>query len=193
MNLPVPVAFGIWIVIGVALLLVVLLGRRRLAQRTRTTVPAPPAPPADPAALGALRAGPFEGTYVSTTLAGDWLARVGAHHLGDRSTAVVRVHDAGVVVERGGAPDLLVPTAALLGAGTAPGMAGKFVGPDGLVVVSWEAPAAGDAPAAALDTGLRLRRADDRPLLLDAVRDLLPGADAPGAATAAPTDPKDTP
>ncbi len=179
MNLPLPVAVGIWAVVGVVLLLLVLTGRRRLAQRTRRLVPAPPAPPAE---LGALRAGPVEATYVSSTLAGDWLARVGAHGLGDRSRAEVAVHDAGVLMTRAGAPTVFVPAGAVRGAGLAPGMAGKYVGADGLVVVTWEVPSDGDVPAVALDTGLRTRHATDRATLVDAVRHLMvaaPAADAP--------------
>jgi len=176
MNLPMPVAVGIWVVIGVLLLLVILTGRRRLAARTRDTVPVPPVVPED---LGALRLGPLDATYVSSTLAGDWLARVGAHRLGDRSTAQVSVHDAGVLVERDGAPDVFAPVAALRGVGLAPGMAGKYVGADGLVVVTWEDPEAGGVPAVDLDTGLRTRLAPDRSRLVDAVRHLMTSAPAP--------------
>ncbi len=169
MNLPLPVAVGIWLVVGVLLLLLVLTGRRRLAQRTRRLVPVPPAAPAE---LGSLRAGPIEATYVSSTLAGDWLARVGAHGLGDRSRAEVAVHDAGVLVTRTGAPTVFVPADAVRGAGLAPGMAGKYVGADGLVVVTWHVPSDGEAPGVDLDTGLRTRYATDRATLVDAVRHL---------------------
>ncbi|MCA5894690.1 hypothetical protein LEP48_15225 [Isoptericola sp. NEAU-Y5] len=171
-----PVAVGIWVALGVVLLLLVLTGRRRLAARTRQTVPPPPAVPAG---LGALRLGPVAATYVSSTLSGDWLARVGAHSLGDRAAGQVSVHDAGVLVERDGAPDVFVPTAALRDVGLAPGMAGKFVGTDGLVVVTWEDPAADDVPAVVLDTGLRTRLATDRARLVDAVRHLMTSAPAP--------------
>jgi len=176
MNLPLPVAVGIWVLVGVLLLLVVLTGRRRLAARTRDTVPVPPAVPEH---LGDLRLGPLDATYVSSTLAGDWLARVGAHHLGDRSTARVSVHEAGLLVERGGAPDVFVPVAALRGVGLAPGMAGKYVGADGLVVVTWEDPEADGVAAVTLDTGLRTRLAPDRSRLVDALRHLMTSAPAP--------------
>lgn len=176
MNLPLPVAVGIWVLVGVLLLLVVLTGRRRLAARTRDTVPVPPPVPEH---LGDLRLGPLDATYVSSTLAGDWLARVGAHHLGDRSTARVSVHEAGLLVERGGAPDVFVPVAALRGVGLAPGMAGKYVGADGLVVVTWEDPEADGVAAVTLDTGLRTRLAPDRSRLVDALRHLMTSAPAP--------------
>ncbi|MEN5075772.1 hypothetical protein ABE437_18280 [Isoptericola cucumis] len=176
MNLPVPVAVGVWVVLGVVLLLLVLVGRRRLVARTRHTVPVPPPVPA---ALGPVRLEPLAATYVSSTLSGDWLARVGAHTLGDRATATVTVHDTGVLVERSGAPSVFVPRTSLRGVGLAPGMAGKYVGTDGLVVITWEDPAADDVPAVTLDTGLRTRHATDRSRLVDAVRHLMTSAPAP--------------
>lgn len=189
MNLPQPVAVGIWVVLGVVLLALVLVGRRRLAGRSAGVVPTPPAAPA-PGDRGAVTLGPLDALYVSSTLAGDWLARVGAHGLGDRSRAVVTVHDGGLHAARSGAPDLWVPADAVSGAALTPGMAGKFVGKDAIVVVSWAVPAEpvpatdGDAPAPAdppsvpapvlLDTGLMPRHDDDVPRLLDAVRALVP-------------------
>jgi hypothetical protein len=163
-------------------LYVTLIGRRRLAQRTTTLVPRPPAVPGanGPAegqggagGVGPVRFGPLEAVYVSTTLHGDWLARVGAHGLGDRSNALVSVHDGGVLVERDGTEDLWVPVQTIRSAGLAPGMAGKYVGTDGLVVLTWAVPAADDVAAALVDTGLRTRRAEDRGGLVDAVRHLL--------------------
>lgn len=176
MNLPLPVAVGIWVVIGLVLLAVVFLGRKRLTTRTADTVPAPPAVPGGD--LGEVLAGPLPATYVSSTLAGDWLARVGAHRLGDRSAATVTVHRTGVLVERQGAPDLFLAASALEAVTLAPGMAGKYVGKDGLVVVTWTVPAAGDAPGTRLDSGLRTQRTSDRATLLHAVRELLPTADS---------------
>lgn len=189
MNLPQPVAVGIWVVLGVVLLTLVLVGRRRLAGRSAGVVPTPPAVPAE-AARGAVVLGPLDALYVSSTLAGDWLARVGAHGLGDRSRAVVTVHEAGLHVARSGAPDLWVPAGAVSGAALTPGMAGKFVGKDAIVVVSWAVPAEpvpatdGAAPVTGgdasppgpvlLDTGLMPRHDDDVPRLLDAVLALVP-------------------
>ena len=164
-------------------LYVTLIGRRRLAQRTTTLVPRPPAVPGvdqtgtDQA--GPVRFGPLEAVYVSTTLHGDWLARVGAHGLGDRSNALVSVHDGGVLVEREGADDLWVPVHAIRSTSLAPGMAGKYVGADGLVVLTWAVPEADDVAAALVVAGLRTRRAEDRGALVDAVRHLLAAQQQP--------------
>ncbi|WP_460754567.1 PH-like domain-containing protein [Myceligenerans cantabricum] len=186
--MPMPLAVAIWVVIGLVLLYLVLTGRRRLASRTRTLVPAPPKVPAEVSAslTGALATGPepvfgpVEATYVSSTLHGDWLARVGAHQLGDRALARVSVLDSGVFVERDGTRDLWIPLASIRSAQLAPGMAGKYVGPDGLVVVSWavsddgaEAGSTPDAGPVLLDTGLRTRHATERGALVDAVRHLV--------------------
>ncbi|MEV0952564.1 hypothetical protein [Promicromonospora sp. NPDC050249] len=171
-------AITLLVLLAVFLVLyVTLIGRRRLAQRTTTLVPRPPAVPgvdqtgADQ--TGPVRFGPLEAVYVSTTLHGDWLARVGAHGLGDRSNALVSVHDGGVLVEREGADDLWVPVHTIRSTSLAPGMAGKYVGADGLVVLTWAVPEADDVAAALVDTGLRTRRAEDRGALVDAVRHLL--------------------
>jgi len=173
-------AFAIALLAALAVFLVLyvtVLGRRRLAQRTTAVVPVPPEVPGagadDSAGPGAVRFGPLEAVYVSTTLHGDWLARVGAHGLGDRSAAQVTVHDAGISMERAGARDLWVPVDAIRSANLAPGMAGKYVGADGLVVVTWAVPAADGVPPALVDTGLRPRRPVDRGALVDAVRHLL--------------------
>jgi hypothetical protein len=172
-------AIALLVALAIFLVLyVTLIGRRRLAQRTTTLVPVPPAVPGS-GEVGPVRFGPLEAVYVSTTLHGDWLARVGAHGLGDRSSALVSVHDAGpgrhggVLVERDGADDLWVPVNAIRSAGLAPGMAGKYVGADGLVVLTWAVPEADGVAAALVDTGLRTRRAEDRGGLVDAVRYLL--------------------
>lgn len=178
-------AIAVLVALAIFLVLyVTLIGRRRLAQRTTTLVAVPPAVPED---IGPVQFGPLEAVYVSTTLHGDWLARVGAHGLGDRSNARVSVHAGpghagpghagpglgGVLIERDGADDLWLPVSTIRSAGLAPGMAGKYVGADGLVVVTWAVPEADGVAAALVDTGLRTRRAEDRGGLVDAVRYLL--------------------
>lgn len=178
-----PPAVSVAILLAACVLALVAMraGWRHRARRGAAVVPELPASPAaDDAALGTPRTAALDATYVSSTAAGDWLDRVVAHDLGVRSSAVVRVFDAGVRIERTGARDLFVPAAALRGARTAPGMAGKFVGRDGLVVITWQVPG---TEATALDTGLRLRRGADRTPLIEAVGALVTetSADDPGA------------
>lgn len=169
----------------VAVLVAMLAGWRGRARRTAGYVPELPPVPADDAALGSPRTAPLEATYVSSTVAGDWLDRVVARDLGVRSRAVVRVFDVGVRIDRTGAQDLFIPSAALLGAGAGPGMAGKFVGREGLVILTWQAPGDG---ASALDTGLRLRHSPDRIVLIDAVRAILPTTPGVSPDDASPDD-----
>ncbi|TKR22962.1 hypothetical protein FA014_13710 [Cellulomonas hominis] len=164
------------VVLGAALLVGMGRGWRRLS-RGASPVPAPPAVPAEEA-LGDARTEPLDATYVSTTRAGDWLDRVGAHGLGVRSAATVQVFDQGVVVRRRGAPDVFVPRAALRAAGTSGGMAGKVVGGEGLVVLTW-APSPDDDPRG-LDTGLRLRHRQEADALLAATQTLIGTTPAAG-------------
>ncbi len=171
------------------------VGWRHRAARTAVVVPALPPVPADgDPALGRATTGALPAIYVSTTVAGDWLERVVAHDLGVRSAAVVQVFTGGVRVERDGAADVFVPADALRAVATAPGMAGKYVGGDGLVVLTWEV-----AGGVGLDTGLRPRRAEDRTALLQAAQALVrtgstnprdtPAGDPPAAGTRAADTP----
>lgn len=158
-----------------ALLVLVLFWGMRAGWRARTRrssalVTDLPVPPAE---LGSPILGPVDATYVSTTRAGDWLDRVTAHGLGVRSPARVSVFDTGVRIDRQGALDLFVPADALRSAATAPAMAGKVVGGEGLVVLTWQADPADDR---GLDTGLRPKHAADRTRLIDALTTLTTGS-----------------
>ena len=158
------------------LVLVVLLAfwgmRAGWRARTRRSAAFVTSLPEAPAELGAARLAPVDATYVSTTRAGDWLDRVTTQDLGVRSPAQVGVFDAGVQITRQGATDLFVPTTALRGASGAPGMAGKVVGGEGLVVLTWQAD---PADPRGLDTGLRPKHAADRERLLAALTTVIPG------------------
>ncbi|WP_421741437.1 hypothetical protein [Cellulomonas sp.] len=160
-------------VVLVLVVIVVFWGMRAGWQaRTRRSSTLVSTLPGAPAELGAERLGPVDATYVSTTRAGDWLDRVTAEGLGVRSPAQISVFDAGVRITRQGASDLFVPAAAVRAATGAPGMAGKVVGGEGLVVLTWQADA--DDPRG-LDTGLRPKHAADRERLIDALTTLTRG------------------
>lgn len=175
------------VTILILLALVILVGMwRGWRGRTRRSAALVTTLPQAPAQLGAPRTGPLAATYVSTTTAGDWLDRVATLDLGVRSKAEAQVFDAGLVIARTGATDLFVPATAITGTRLAPGMAGKFVGGEGLVVVTWTVvepvspgerrSRTGDTPLA-LDTGLRLAHQADRDILtraLDALTSTTP-------------------
>jgi len=156
-------------VLAVAAIVVVVLAvwglmlrgwRSRAAAQTHLPEPAHPTEP--------LTGPAFEGVYVSTTSHGDWLDRIVAHGLGVRSEVSAHVTDGGIALVRTGAPSVLIERGDLVGAGRAAGMAGKFVERGGLAVITWRL---GDA---VVDTGLRLRRADETAQLVAAVQALVP-------------------
>ena len=159
--------------VGVALLAVVPIiwalmwwGWRARARRQRDLAPLAPVPEV----LGPSMFGPLAATYVGSTASGVWLDRVVAHGLGARAAASVSVHGpggpSGVLVKRSGAPDLWMGEEALVGARLDRAIAGKVVGADGLVVLTWQL---GDA---AVDSGVRLRRKTDRVALVAAASEL---------------------
>lgn len=169
MGLPLPVAMGLWILLGIGIMVVIVIGISRRRQDGVAEVPELAAIPPTPAGLGNPLTQALPATYVSSTRSGDWLARLGAFGLGHRAQAVVQVWEQGVAIERLGEVDFFIPRASLRGVTTADGMAGKFVGHQGLDVVSWQV---ADGPLA-IDTGLRLHHSVDRALLRDAVIALL--------------------
>ena len=191
MNMPLPLAVGLWVALGLVILLVMWRGWRNARARGATVVGALPEV-LGAEALGAARTEPMVGTYVSSTTAGDWLGRVAARDLGVRSAATVQVFDAGVRIERRGATDVFVPAAALLGVRRTPGMAGKYVGGDGIVVVEWAATAPDGTPAP-LDTGIRTQHKADRATLVDAVDSLVAQAASRGSGSPASPDTQNDP
>lgn len=105
--------------------------------------------------------GPLDAVYVSTVLAQQPLERVVAHSLGQRAAARVSIGSAGTWhIEREGTQALTLPADSLDEITAGPGMAGKFIGGDGILILRWRL---GDQ---LLDTGLRLARREDHDLLL---------------------------
>ncbi|WP_349827978.1 hypothetical protein [Brevibacterium litoralis] len=135
--------------------------RKQAAQAARFPAPARPAEGT------AVEGAPVPGMYVATTLAGQPLERVQAHHLGVRTDAELSVGPAGVILDRAGTDDLLIPAAAIESVEARSGMIGKFVEKDGLVVVTWRL---GDT---LVDTGFRTRSAADRTPTIESIRHLI--------------------
>lgn len=124
-------------------------GWRRQARAQSVEFPPFPVLPADPgAAVDEAR-----GVYVCTTRAGHWQQRVVTRGAGLRTSATLRRYPDGVEVDRSGAPSFWIPRESIRDIGTAKGMAGKVMGTDSLLVITWRL---GDA---LLDTGFR---GDDR-------------------------------
>lgn len=134
-------------------------------QRRQGDLPAPPPFPAQP---GDVVVGAVPGLFVGTVFAGDWLDRVAVHALSDRAAGWLTVHGRGVRVDREGTGDLWLPYDALVDAELGDALAGKVVGREGMVVLTWR------LGARVLQSGFR---ADDHSVhrrLADAVRAHLP-------------------
>lgn len=131
--------------------------------RRQSYLPPLPIPPAE---LGEPLLPPADGVYVSTTTADNWQDRIVVGRLGFRSAAQWRLHPEGLLVERTGADPLWIPVAALEGARTGRAMAGKVLGIDGLLVVTWRL---GDHR---LDTGFLGDDTEDYGEWIDAIRSL---------------------
>lgn len=136
-----------------ALFLLLLLGMRagwRNRGRRQADLPAPAPAPNE---LGADAAPPLTGLYVGSTVATQWQNRIVVHRLGERAECTARLTAAGVLIERQGSTPVFISRAALVDARLEPALAGKVVGPGGLLVLRWQL---GDS---LLDTGIR---GDDR-------------------------------
>ena len=111
-----------------------------------------------------------EGMYVATVFGRDRLDRVAAHRLGVRSHARLEVHTAGehpgVAILRPRVENLFIPAEDVTDAGAGSGMVGKFVEPDGLLLVSWRL---GEDE---VTTGFRPRDPADRARVLESLRAL---------------------
>ncbi|WP_101649967.1 hypothetical protein [Brevibacterium ihuae] len=153
------------IVVGVIVALFALVAWGWTARRRAQTAQFPA--PARPVEGMPVRGEPVAGMYVATTLADQPLERVAAHGLGLRTSAFLAIADDGVIIDRDGVDDLLIPVHDISGVSTASGMIGKFVEKDGLIVISWRL---GDT---AVDTGFRTRAAADRTPTIDHIRQLI--------------------
>lgn len=105
----------------------------RARQRRQGFLPAPATPGED----AQLLAGPVPGLLVGTVFAGRWLDRVAVHGLSDRATAELSVTSEGVRIDRDGGAPLLLPAADLVTAEPGAALAGRVVGRDGLLLVTW--------------------------------------------------------
>ena len=156
-----------WLALALLLLVLLVLWRQMFAGwrarvRRQADVVAPPVPPRQAPGAGAV-----EGVYVSTVEADNSLERIAAHGLGTRSAVLVEVTDEGVALFRQGARPVLVRRADLVAVGRGAGMAGKWVGGRGLVVLRWR------LGERVVDTGIRPRRADEGDRLVQQVQQIL--------------------
>ncbi|MEU0005009.1 hypothetical protein ABZ079_12115 [Streptomyces sp. NPDC006314] len=125
-----------WLV-GLALFIALVYWLMREGWKWRGTLQNDlPALPSAPEETGPAKLG-MSGRYHGSTTAGQWLDRIVAHGLGTRSRVELTLTDQGLEVERPGATDFFVPTAALREARLDKGIAGKVLTEGGLLVVTW--------------------------------------------------------
>jgi len=103
------------------------------------------------------------GLYVSTTTAGNWQDRIVTRGAGLRSKAALRLYPGGIEVDRAGAPGFWIPAGSVSGVRRASQIAGKVMGMDNLLVITWKAGETG------LDTGIRGDDVDVYPQWIDAI------------------------
>ncbi|MFG2756466.1 hypothetical protein [Streptomyces wuyuanensis] len=118
----------------------------------------------------------LSGRYHGSTTAGQWLDRIVARGLGNRSRAELTLTDAGIDVVRPGAADFFIPAGALRGARLDKGIAGKVLTEGGLLIVTWEH---GDR---LIDSGFRSDRAAGHSAWAEAVNSMTKNDTTEGAA-----------
>ncbi|NQX10496.1 hypothetical protein HQQ80_02530 [Microbacteriaceae bacterium VKM Ac-2855] len=154
--------------VTLAIVLLIFLGMA-LSWRARRRRSAELAPtPVDVASLGAETA-EVEAQYVATTVVEEPLERVVLPGLGFRAHAVLRMFEAGLVIEPRGEHPTVIPAAALRGAGAATYTIDRVVERDGLIVVTW-APQ-GDS---VVDSYFRIGDVGQRAATLTNIRGLVP-------------------
>ena len=151
--------------LAVGLLYLLMLKGWRSRQRRQGDLPAPPEPPFE---QGEPLLPAVAGLFVGTTTTGQWLDRVAVHDLGHRAAAWLVVAADGVHVEREGLPDLYLPWSVVESAGLGDALAGKVVGPDGLLLVQWR------LGGRSLTSGFRADDHDAHRVLADAITAQLP-------------------
>ncbi|WP_435300010.1 hypothetical protein [Timonella sp. A28] len=162
-------AMSVMIGSGVLLLGLMWLGWRGRQRRTAPLVGSLPQAPQD--GYGEQTFDTVPGTYISSTTHGDWLDRIATQDLGYRSAANLTVHTTGIRIERSGALDIFIPAQQVDHAETAPGIAGKVIGKDGIVLISWHVEAKyGDDTL--LDTGFKPDHKAQRDGLINAINSL---------------------
>lgn len=119
---------------AVVLLWLLMLKGWRGRVRRQGDLPPPPAPPQVP---GQVVLPATSGLFVGTTFADDWLDRVAVHDLAHRSAGWLRLSTDGICVEREGLPELYIPYDVVEGVSLGDALAGKVIGPEGMVLVDW--------------------------------------------------------
>lgn len=125
------ILLAVTILIGVALLVLLVVGWRRRVRRQGGVASPKPTPALPPGAKE------WTGKYVATTTAGNPYDRIAAAGLGFRGDAVASVHADGLLIRRTGEIDLWIPREDLLGVDRATWTIDRVVERDGLHLIRW--------------------------------------------------------
>ncbi|SFB21889.1 hypothetical protein SAMN05216266_106204 [Amycolatopsis marina] len=147
-------------------------GWRRQARAQSVEFPPFPEVPAQPGEP-VLEA---HGLYVCTTRAGRWQERIVTRGAGLRTTATLRCYPGGIEVERVGAPGFWIPRESVVDTVIGKGMAGKVMGTDSLLVITWR------LGEEAVDTGFRGDDIDVYPKWIEALHGNVTGPQTKGGA-----------
>lgn len=101
------------------------------ATASEANIAQPPAP-----SDGSVMAGPWQGKYLGTTHADQWLRRIHVHGLGVQSQATVTITRAAINVERTGAPSFSVALSDVRGVRADSGIAGRAYETGGIIVIT---------------------------------------------------------
>lgn len=145
--------------------------RRAHAQAGLLPLPVPPAEPGEPLT------GPVPGRYVGTTAAGDWQRRIVAGGLSARSRAVLTPYADVLLVERQGTGPVVIPRESARSVRVDRALAGKVLGPDGMLVVTW------DQHGTPLDSGFIADDRGQRDACLTTLRAWVPASTTPNGGT----------
>ena len=108
------------------------------------------------------------GRYLGSVVAGDWLDRITAQHLGSPSAATFSVASDGIFIERPSGLSFAIPVSAIRGVRTDRGIAGAVYGDDGVLIITWRW---GDVD---IDSGFRAADVLEHASLIQAIRPYVP-------------------
>ena len=149
--MPRELGLALFILLGVALLLLMVFSWRRRVRRQSGLGRPLPAPVEVGASIGA-----FSGLYLATTFAGQPLQRVAIRPLGFRAEGSLLVAEHGLVVTLVGSDPWFIPKAQLAGARRASWTIDRGVEEDGLNLIAWTLTAPDGGPTR-LESYFRLR------------------------------------
>ena len=170
--------WGARIALTVAVLAVIALavwGMRRGWQNKAKRQADLPVPASAPTAESPTLCDPISGTFLATTISGDWLNRIVVHSLGVPSKVVATVHQDGLLLEREGEPNIFIERAELSAVRLDRGLAGEVYEAGSVVIVTWT------IGEASLDTGIRPAHTSDTITLATALATLIDSPAEPPA------------